>query len=134
MTPDLVVIGVSAGGLAALCTLFAALPPDFGMAIVVIQHRSRDSDALCEVLQHCSVLPVQEATDKTPTEPGNVYVAPPDYHLLVDETELSLSLEAPELYSRPSIDVAFETAAANRGASVIGVVLTGANADGSRGL
>ena len=134
MTADLVVIGVSAGGLNALSVVLNALPADFAMAIVIVQHRSRDSDALCDVLQRGCALRVQEATDKAPTEPGSVYIAPPDYHLFVDEDGLSLSLDAPELYSRPSIDVAFESAADSRGAGVVGIVLTGANHDGSRGL
>ena len=134
MSADLVVIGVSAGGLAALSVILGALPADFGLPIVVVQHRSRDSDALCDVLQRATGLRVQEAIDKAPTEPGWVYVAPPDYHLMVDEHELSLSVDAPEMYSRPSIDIAFESAADSRGAAVVGVVLTGANHDGSRGL
>ncbi len=134
MNAALVVIGVSAGGLNALSLVLGALPADFAMPIVVVQHRSRDSDALCDVLQRSCRLNVQEATDKTPTEPGHVYIAPPDYHLYVDEDDLSLSVDAPEFYSRPSIDVAFESAADSRGAGVIGIVLTGANHDGARGL
>jgi two-component system, chemotaxis family, protein-glutamate methylesterase/glutaminase len=134
MTADLIVIGVSAGGLAALTIVLGALPADFPMAIVVVQHRSRDSDALCDVLQRGAALRVQEATDKAPLEPGIVYVAPPDYHLFIEEDGLSLSLDAPELYSRPSIDIAFESAADSRGARVVGIVLTGANHDGARGL
>lgn len=134
MTADLVIVGVSAGGLNALSGLLGALPADFPMALVIVQHRSRDSDALCEVLQRTTELVVHEATDKMPTEPGCVYVAPPDYHLFVESDELSLSVDAPELYSRPSIDLAFESAADSRGARAIGVVLTGANHDGARGL
>ena len=134
MTADLVVVGVSAGGLNAMTFLLGALPADFPMALVIVQHRSRDSDALCEVLQRGTELRVHEATDKMPTEPGSVYIAPPDYHLFVESDELSLSVDAPELYSRPSIDLAFESAADSRGARVVGVVLTGANHDGARGL
>ena len=134
MHADLVVIGVSAGGLHALSTLLTAMPADFSMAIVIVQHRSRDSDALCDVLQRGCALRVQEASDKAPTEAGNVYVAPPDYHLFIDEDGLSLSVDAPELYSRPSIDVAFESAADARGSGVVGIVMTGANHDGARGL
>ena len=134
MNEELVIIGVSAGGLAALNTMFGALPADFGLPIVVVQHRSRDSDALCDVLQRGTALSVHEATDKMPTEPGIIYIAPPDYHLYVDEEGLSLSVDAPEMYSRPSIDIAFESAADPRGPSVTGVVLTGANHDGARGL
>ena len=134
MSADLVVIGVSAGGLNALGVILGGLPADFPLPIVVVQHRSRDSDALCDVLQRTTGLEVHEATDKAPTEPGCVYVAPPDYHLFIESDGLSLSVDAPEMYSRPSIDLAFESAADSRGAGVIGVVLTGANHDGSRGL
>jgi len=131
---EIVMVGVSAGGLDAVCTLLRGLPADFAMAVVVIQHRSKESEALCEVLQDCTPLGIQEVVDKTPVEPGNVYLAPPDYHLLVEEGNFSLSLDAPELYSRPSIDVAFESAAETYGPRVVGVVLTGANHDGARGL
>lgn len=134
MSHDLVLVGVSAGGLDAVCSLLAGLPQDFGMALAVVQHRSKDSDALCQVWQDCTPLPVHEVTDKVPIEPGHVYVAPPDYHLLVEEGHFSLSLDAPELYSRPSIDVAFESAAVAYGSKLVGVVLTGANHDGASGL
>ena len=133
-TPELIIIGASAGGLAAISVILRALPADFATPLVVVQHRSRDSDALCEVMQRTTRLRVMEATDKAPTEPGCVYVAPPDYHLFVEEDYLALSLDAPELFSRPSIDVAFESAAESRGTRVVGVVLTGANHDGARGL
>lgn len=134
MIRRLVVIGVSAGGLNALCTLLGTLPADYGSALVVVQHRSRESVELCEVLQECSALPVQEVVDKDALEPGRVYLAPADYHLLVEEDHLALSTDAPQLYSRPSIDVAMESAARSHGARVVGVVLTGANHDGARGL
>jgi two-component system, chemotaxis family, protein-glutamate methylesterase/glutaminase len=127
-------IGVSAGGLDALCTLFGQLPEDFELAIVVVQHRSKDSTALCEVLESCSRLPVEEVVDKSVIAPGRVHLAPPDYHLLVEDGFFSLSLDAPELYSRPSIDVAFQSAADTYGERVVGVVLTGANHDGAVGL
>jgi two-component system, chemotaxis family, protein-glutamate methylesterase/glutaminase len=127
-------IGVSAGGLDAVCTLLGGMPAEFRMALVVVQHRSKESHALCEVLEDCCLLPIQEVMDKTPIEAGNVYLAPPDYHLLLDDGFFSLSTDAPELFSRPSIDVAFESAADTFGAAVVGVVLTGANHDGARGL
>lgn len=131
---DLVMIGVSAGGLDAVCTLLNGLPEDFAMAVVVVQHRSKDSDALCEVLQDCTPLPIHEATDKATADAGKVYLAPPDYHLLLEDGFFSLSTDPPEMYSRPSIDVAFESAADAYGARVVGIVLTGANHDGARGL
>jgi two-component system, chemotaxis family, protein-glutamate methylesterase/glutaminase len=131
---SLVMIGVSAGGLDAVCSLLAKLPADFRMALVVVQHRSKDSDALCEVLESCTAMPIHEVIDKAPIDPGHVYLAPPDYHLLIEEGFFSLSTDAPEMYSRPSIDVAFESAADTYGSKVVGVVLTGANHDGARGL
>jgi two-component system, chemotaxis family, protein-glutamate methylesterase/glutaminase len=131
---SVVIVGVSAGGLDAVCTLLGALPRDFGLAFVVVQHRSKDSNALCEVLAECTPLPVHEVTDKTPLAPGEVFLAPPDYHLFLEQGYFSLSLDAPELYSRPSIDVAFESAAESYGAEVVGIVLTGANHDGAKGL
>jgi two-component system, chemotaxis family, protein-glutamate methylesterase/glutaminase len=134
MARSLVMIGVSAGGLDAVCTLLGHLPAGLRLALVVIQHRSKDSNALCEVLEACTPLPIHEVVDKTAIEPGHVYLAPPDYHLLVEDGFFSLSIDAPELYSRPSIDVAFESAADACGPEVVGVVLTGANHDGARGL
>lgn len=130
----LIVVGVSAGGLFALRTLVAALPQGFDLPIAVVQHRSKDSEALCDLLQECTHLRVGEANDKEPIVPGGVFVAPPDYHLLVEPGYFSLSTDEPVRYSRPSIDVMFASAADAYGADVIGIVLTGANADGSRGL
>ncbi|MBA4156054.1 MAG: chemotaxis protein CheB [Gemmatimonadetes bacterium] len=135
MEYDLIMVGVSAGGLQALSTLLEGLPADFKVPLVLVQHRSKDSTtALCEILQDRSKLPVQEVTDKAPISPGQVYLAPADYHLLVERGQFSLSVDEPELYSRPSIDVAFESAASAYGAGVVGVVLTGANEDGAEGL
>lgn len=130
----LIVAGVSAGGLFALRELVSALPAGFDIPIAVVQHRSRDSEALCDLLQECTHLRVGEANDKEPILAGGVYVAPPDYHLLVEPGYFSLSTDEPVRYSRPSIDVMFASAADAYGADVIGIVLTGANADGSRGL
>jgi two-component system, chemotaxis family, protein-glutamate methylesterase/glutaminase len=87
-----------------------------------------------ELLQLHSEYPVREAGDKDAIQPGHVYIAPPDYHLLVDRGRFALSLEERVQYARPSIDVLFESAADAYGERVIGIVLTGANADGSRGL
>ncbi|MBD0319830.1 MAG: chemotaxis protein CheB [Gemmatimonadetes bacterium] len=130
----MVTVGASAGGLYALRTLVASLPADFPMPVAVVQHRSKDSELLCELLQECTAMEVYEVNDKEEARPGCVYIAPPDYHLLVDEGFFSLSTEAPVRFSRPSIDVTFESAADTYGMDAIGVVLTGANADGSRGL
>jgi two-component system, chemotaxis family, protein-glutamate methylesterase/glutaminase len=131
---DIVAIGASAGGLAAVCTVLSLLPADFEIPIVVVQHRAKESQVLAEVLQDCTKLRVHEAEDKMPLEPRSVYIAPPDYHLLIDDCRLALSTEDVVLFSRPSIDVFFDSAADAYGPGVIGVVLTGANSDGSKGL
>jgi two-component system chemotaxis response regulator CheB len=131
---DLVMVGVSAGGLQALCTLAGGLGDHFDMAMVIVQHRSKDSYALCDVLQECSPLPMHEIIDKEPIGEGGIYLAPSDYHVLIEPGFFSLSVDDPIRYSRPSIDLAFETAAEAYGAGVIGVVLTGANHDGAWGL
>lgn len=128
-----VVVGASAGGLHALRTLVGGLPEDFGLPVVVVQHRAKESELLCELLQECTRIPVQEVVDKMDMGPG-VFVGPPDYHLLVDEGYFTLTCDEPVRYSRPSIDVMFESAVDTYGMDVVGVVLTGANADGARGL
>ena len=135
MAYELVVIGTSYGGLQALSVLLEGVPVDFPAAVVIVQHRSKDSDdTLANLLQERSRLPLREAEDKEAIEPGTVYLAPPDYHTLVEDRAFSLSVDAPVVFSRPSIDVLFETAADAYGPRAIGVVLTGANADGAAGL
>jgi two-component system chemotaxis response regulator CheB len=132
---DLAVVGTSWGGLAALRQLVAGMPVTFGMALVLVQHRHKDSDHLLRVLlQERTELRVCEVEDKMPIEHGGVYVAPPDYHTLVEPGHFSLSTDAPVRYSRPSIDVTFSSAADSYGHRTVGIVLTGANADGSAGL
>jgi two-component system chemotaxis response regulator CheB len=132
---DIVVVGTSWGGLAALRTLVGGLPRDFMMAVTLVQHRHKDSDQLLRVLlQERSALEVCEVEDKMPIEHGRVYVAPPDYHTLVERGHFSLSTEAPVRYSRPSIDVTFISAADSYAHRTVGIVLTGANADGAEGL
>jgi two-component system, chemotaxis family, protein-glutamate methylesterase/glutaminase len=129
----IVAVGASAGGLHALRAVVAALPADFPLPVVIVQHRARESEHLCELLQECSRVPVTEVVDKQDVEAG-VFVGPPDYHLLLDRGAFSLSVDDPVRYSRPSIDVMFEAVADEYGDGAIGIVLTGANADGSRGL
>ena len=135
-THDLVVIGTSWGGLDALREILPALPTDLDAAIVVAQHRSPDSReyGLRDLLGAVTRLPVCEAGDKELLEPGKVYVAPADYHLLVEGNVVALSVDEPVLYARPSIDVLFESAAESYRERCVGVVLTGANEDGARGL
>jgi two-component system chemotaxis response regulator CheB len=132
---DLVVVGTSWGGLAALRTLVAGLPDSFQMAVTLVQHRHKDSDHLLRaLLQERSSLEVCEVEDKMPLEHGHIYVAPPDYHTLVEPGHFALSTDAPVRYSRPSIDVTFSSAADSYAHRTVGIVLTGANADGSEGL
>ena len=132
---DLVVVGTSWGGLAALRTLVAGLPKSFNMAVTLVQHRHKDSDHLLRtLLQERSALEVCEVEDKMPLQHGKIYIAPPDYHTLVERGHFSLSTEAPVRYSRPSIDVTFFSAADSYGHRTVGIVLTGANGDGSEGL
>ncbi|HET9424180.1 MAG TPA: chemotaxis protein CheB [Gemmatimonadaceae bacterium] len=132
---EIAVVGTSWGGLAALRELVAALPAELKMPVVLIQHRHRMSDgALSGLLQDRTKLRVCEVEDKTPIEGGSVYIAPADYHLLIEPGYFTLSVEEPIRYSRPSIDLTFSSAADVFGAKTIGAVLTGANADGSEGL
>jgi len=132
---DLVVMGTSTGGLHALTRLLGELPPGFPLPIAIVQHRSRDSDErLAVLLSGASSIPVCEAEDKEPLRGPGVYLGPSDYHLLVETDCIALSTEEPVAYSRPSIDVLFESAAYSHGSGVIGVLLTGANQDGTRGL
>jgi two-component system chemotaxis response regulator CheB len=131
---ELIVIGCSLGGMHALGTILGLLPDDFCVPIVVAQHRhKRSNEGLPAHLRSVSHLPVVDAEDKQWTRPGHVYLAPADYHLLVERGELSLSVDDKVRFSRPSIDVLFESAADAYGAALIGVVLTGANEDGAEG-
>ena len=132
---DLVVVGTSWGGLAALRTLVAGLPDSFQMAMTLVQHRHKDSDQLLRaLLQERSTLRVYEVEDKMPLEHGHIYVAPPNYHTLIEQGHFSLSTDAPVRYSRPSIDVTFSSAADSYTHRTVGIVLTGANSDGADGL
>ena len=133
---EAIVIGVSAGGMQALATMIPALPATFAYPIVVVQHVSEDSDGYLSIyLNNLSALRVEEAEDKKDIVSGVVYIAPAGYHLMIEENRtFSLSVDAPVHYARPSIDVLFETAADVYRSRLIGVILTGANADGSQGL
>ena len=132
--PQLVVIGCSLGGMHALQTILSRLPPDFCVPIVVAQHRHRNSnEGLPAYFRRSTHFNVVDAEDKQWIKPSHIYLAPADYHLLVERGELHLSLEAAVRHSRPSIDVLFESAADAYGPQLIGVVLTGSNEDGARG-
>jgi two-component system chemotaxis response regulator CheB len=133
---EAVVIGTSAGGVEALGMLLPALPRSLRVPVFVVIHLPRDRPSLLVSIfvPRCQV-PIQEAEDKEPVARGTIYVAPPDYHLMLDHgPRLVLSADEPVNYSRPSIDVLFESAADLYGRSLLGILLTGANEDGSDGL
>jgi len=130
----IVVIGASWGGMDALAQLLAALDPSHPATFVIAQHRSPDhQDVLARFLASKATLPVREVDDKDDLLAGHVYLAPADYHLLVERGAFALSTEQAVRFSRPSIDLLFESAADAYGDAVVAVVLTGANDDGCRG-
>jgi len=132
---SIVVIGTSWGGLAALTKLLGALPADFPIPIAVVQHRSKESERLLpQLLQDVTDLKICEMDDKDELRPGTVHLAPADYHALIDTGLITLTVEDPVRFSRPSIDLLFISAADTYRTGTIGIVLTGANEDGSRGL
>ena len=133
---ELIVLGASWGGLSAVSRLLETLPQELDVPVAIAQHRSAESSRtdLAALLQTSTTRPVREITDKDPIDPGVVYLAPPDYHVLVERGRFSLSTEARVNYARPSIDVMFESAADTYGATAIGIILTGANEDGAAGL
>lgn len=135
-TYQALVIGTSAGGLAALAALLPKLPAQFPLAVIVICHRLSTPDTyLTEYLDTLCTLKVQDAENLAAIKPGNIYIAPPGYHLLIaDNFCFNLSTDPLVNSSRPSIDVSFETAAEVYGQHLIGLVLTGANSDGAVGL
>jgi two-component system chemotaxis response regulator CheB len=132
----LVVIGVSAGGIVAMKTLFGALPRNFALPIVVVHHVLAEArSSVSTLLGSGSAMHIKEAEEGERLVAGTVYIAPPNYHLLVErDGTLALSTEALVNFARPSVDVLFESAALAFRAGVIGVVLTGANSDGAAGL
>lgn len=132
---ELVAVGASWGGLEAIAVLLSELPAEFRSPMAVVQHRSASTPQgiMRQYLSERCQLEVLDAEDKEPIEDGRVYLAPADYHLLVEGGSLALSLEPPVSFSRPSVDVLFESAAESYGPGVTAVVLTGANDDGSRG-
>jgi len=133
---DAVVIGASAGGVEAVSLLLPALSDALRAAVFIVLHQPRERHSLLPALfQRKCAWPLHEAVDKQPIATGNVYLAPPDYHLLVDRGPcIALSADEPVHFSRPSIDVLFESAADLYGERLLGIVLTGANEDGAAGL
>lgn len=133
---QVIVIGGSAGALDALTVILATLPPTLRVPIVLVLHILPDKPSyLVEVLgRHCA-LRVKEAEDKEPLSAGTLYVAPPNYHVLLEKNGcLALSVDEPLFFSRPSIDVLFDSTADAFGPEALGVLLTGASEDGARGL
>jgi two-component system chemotaxis response regulator CheB len=133
---EAIVIGVSAGGLNALKTLLPGLPEDFALPIIIVQHVGADSGNIwISILNNACKLEVKEADEKETIEKGKVYIAPPNYHLLIEKDRtFSLSADKRVNYARPSIDVLFETAACAYKSRLVGMILTGANSDGTNGL
>ena len=133
---EAIVVGLSAGGMQALKIFVPALPASFPLPVAIAQHVGEDGGGfLAEYLNQIASLPVKEAEDKEPLCPGHIYLAPARYHLLIEEDRtFSLSVDPRVNFCCPAIDVLFESAADTFGKSLIGVVLTGANGDGSHGL
>jgi len=135
MSLKLVVVGASLGALEALRAILPAVPADFPAALIIVLHRDKEETGdLLPLLESRCVLPIGFPLDKEPILAGYVYIAPPNYHLLVEGDHFAFSLDAPEDYARPSIDALFESAAEAYGAMVTGIVLTGMRQDGARGL
>ena len=133
---EAIVIGTSAGGLGTLQKILSKLPSDFALPILVVQHRLPAADQFLSIfLNDVCQLAVKEADNKEIIKPPMVYVAPSNYHLLVERTKtISLTVDPKVKYSRPSIDALFETAAEAYLSKLIGIILTGANNDGTAGL
>lgn len=133
--PQLVLIGASLGGLSAIPVILGGLPRDFRSPVVIVQHRAIHSDdaGLAEALQRGCLLCVREVEDKDRLVAGRVFLAPSDYHLLVEGDHLTLSTEARVMHARPSIDVLLDSAAESHADRVIAVILTGASRDGVSG-
>ncbi len=134
MSPHLIVVGTSLGGLAALQVLLRSLQQEFPIPIAIVQHRHKNSQgSMAAFLQRHTALKIREVEDKDEIMAGVAYLAPADYHLLVEQGYFTLSTDEPVCFARPSIDVLFESAAAAYGAQTAAVVLTGANQDGAVG-
>ncbi|ASV10690.1 MULTISPECIES: chemotaxis protein CheB [Leptospira] len=136
MNYEAIVMGVSAGGMNAMKTILPSLPSEYGIPLILVQHIGPRSDGTWfRILGDLCDIRIKEAEEKEKIEPGTVYVAPPNYHLLIERDKtVSLSVTERVNFSRPSIDVLFESASDAYGDRLIGIVLTGANSDGAKGL
>jgi two-component system chemotaxis response regulator CheB len=131
---DVLIIGGSAGGFSVLRAILPSLrcPP---LVVIVVLHQASNGGDLAELFEGVAALPCVTVEDKLPAEPGAIYFAPSGYHLLIERNAtFALSVDAPVNWSRPSIDVSFESAAQAYGARVMALILTGASDDGARGL
>ena len=133
---EMVAIGASAGGVDALLTLFDGLQPPLRAPVLVVLHLPESQESrLVEVFATRLRVPLEEARPHGPVQPGHIYFAPPGYHLLLEsDRSFSLSCDPPVLFSRPSIDVLFESCAEAVGEGLAALLLTGANEDGARGM
>ncbi|MFV5687896.1 chemotaxis protein CheB [Flavobacterium sp. ZT3R25] len=133
---EAIVIGVSSGGMNALKIIFSALPIDFNIPIIIVQHVGVHSDSeWIKLLNKKSHLDIKEADEKEKIEKGKIYIAPPNYHLLIEKDKtFSLTIHERVSFARPSIDVLFESAAEAYKNKLIGIVLTGSNHDGTKGI
>ncbi|RHX79266.1 chemotaxis protein CheB [Leptospira yasudae] len=136
MKYEAIVVGVSSGGLNAMKTIFSALPADYEIPLIVVQHLSPRSDGeWIRILGRSSRIKIKEADEKETIEGPAVYVSPPNYHLLIEKNRtFSLSADERVNFARPSVDVLFESASEVYGEALIGIVLTGANSDGANGM
>lgn len=136
MRYEAIVMGVSSGGMSAMKIMFSLLPKNFSIPIIMVQHLSAHSNnEWIQLLNDKSDLSIKEADEKEKIENGKVYIAPPNYHLMIEMNKtLSLTIDERINFARPSIDVLFESAAEVYKNKLIGVILTGSNADGTVGL
>lgn len=133
-TPQAVVIGASAGAVQALSAILPRLPADYPVPVLIVVHVPDGPSGLTALFASKCAMTFREPEDKEPIVPATAYLAPPGYHMLVEaDRSIALSTDEPVLFSRPSIDVLFETAADSYGAGLTGIILTGANEDGARG-
>jgi two-component system chemotaxis response regulator CheB len=136
MRYEAIVIGVSSGGLKALKLIFSALPSDFAVPVIVVQHIGpRSENSWIKLLSDSCNIPIKEADEKEKIGAGNIYVAPSNYHLMVEKDKtFSLTIDERVNFARPSIDVLFESAAEAYKEKLIGIILTGSNNDGTKGV
>lgn len=136
MSYEAIVIGVSSGGMNAMKVMFSRLPKNFSIPIIIVQHiNARSDNQWIRLLNNKNDLNIKEADEKETIEPGNIYIAPANYHLMIEKNKaFSLSIDERVNYARPSIDVLFESAAEAYKNKLIGMVLTGASSDGTKGI